>query len=55
LGILDSTQQRYALGRAYERNGEFEQAKTWYGKAAERGNQEVRESLNRVENQKLAK
>lgn len=51
----NSSRFQYQLGRAYERNGEFEQAKTWYGKAAERGNQEARESLNRVENQKLAK
>ena len=44
----NSVRFQYQLGRAYERSGELDQAKTWYGKAADHGSQEAKEILNRL-------
>lgn len=45
----NSLRFQYQLGRAYERNGDFDKAMTWYRKAADRGYAEAQTSLKKLE------
>jgi uncharacterized protein len=44
----NSLRSQYQLGRAYERNGEYDNARVWYRKAADRGYVEAERRLEKL-------